>query len=292
MIKTTIALTIEKCTNPAAQHHSAAADAVMPIIQQLGGTLEGGEAIEESVFTAAYDRGFPKGSNFGSFILNMPQDFATILLNKSIKITFYAQTGVAYRCTPEAFEVSERIQNKDGDTIRWAWIDIPKFYTQTDEALETKISNELAKRANIKLTKFYRPCVKGTKIKDNRCRIEFAHGDSFYPNYLKNINHVNLAWEGVNVKLEMSLRLNLEYCRQERICPRNTCYKLRPDAAPISTPDHDLCSCKDRGLGDGKDLRYKRARDQGSSSSDDAAAAWRRRQAANMAKAKAKDPFA
>ena len=137
-------------------------------------------------------------------------------------------------------------------------------------------------------TKFHRPYVKGTKIKDNRCRIEFAH----YANYLKNITHVNLAWTGLNVKLEMSVRLNIEYCRQEHICPRNSCYKLRPDTASHNTADRDICCCKDRGLGDGKDLRYKRARDQGSSSADDAAAAWRRRQAANMAKAKAKDPFA
>jgi len=292
MIKTTVALVIEKCTNPAAQHHGAAADAIMPIIQQLGGTLTNGEAIEESDFTAAYDRGFPKTSSFGSFIVNMPEDFATVLLSKGTKITFYAQSGVAYRCIPGNFEISERVQEKDGSTIRWAWIDIPKFYTQSDEALETKISNELAKRAFLKLTKFYRPCIKGTKIKDNRCRIEFAHGDDFYANYLKNITNVNLAWEGLNVKLEMAVRLNVEYCRQERICPRNTCYKLRQDSAPIGTPDSDLCYCKDRGLGDGKDLRHKRARDQGSSSADDAAAAWRRRQAANMAKAKAQDPFA
>ena len=261
-------------------------------IQQLGGTLAGGEAIEEDIFTAAYDRGFPKTSKFGSFILNMPEAFAAVLLNKAPKITFYAQSGVAYRCVPEAFEITEKLKDTDGDTIRWAWIDIPKFYTQSDQALETKISNELAKRAFIKLTKFYRPCIKGTKIKDNRCRIEFAHGDNFYGNYLKNVTHVNLAWEGLNVKLEMAVRFNLEYCRQERICPRNTCYKLRQDAAPLNTPDRDICCCKDRGLGDGKDFRMKRARDQGSSSADDAAAAWRRRQAANMAKATARDPFA
>ena len=168
MTRETVALTIVKCLTKNAQHNKSSQNTIIPIIEELGGTLANGTPIPPSLFTVNYDRGFPIASEYGAFVVVMPQDFASALIALDIVIEFKGQQGIPYAVKPEPYVIKEQLRAKAIDTIKWLWIDVPKGYTPTDAALEAKITNELAKRAKLQLTKFYRPKLKGTAIQRHR----------------------------------------------------------------------------------------------------------------------------
>ena len=291
MEKTALALTIVQCTKPSAQHQLSVGDTIYPIILALGTTLDDGSDIDEALFTASYDRSYPLDSPYGSFVVVMPEAFALKLRQEANNnsLTIRGHADVYYKVDIHEYDDdTEKTANKNRDTIKWAWVDIPKGYTQSDAALEAKIKNEFAKRAKLQVTKFLHPTLKNTKIPDTRCRVEFEHTEEFYAVYLQYLTCVDLAWK--DVKKEMAVRINVGYLKEMGVCPRLTCYKIRPDVARAEHRDRELCSCADRGLGNGKNvLGHKRARDETSTASAKAAAAWKQRQAAKYAK---KDPFA
>ena len=287
MDKVAVALHIIECNKDDAQHNINAPETIFPVIRELGGTLQSGQPIDAALFNSNYDRSFPADDKFGSFVVVMPEAFAMRLYQFCQRITIIGKDGTGYRVTPIPYEDTKAEKRiVDTDTIKWAWIDIPKGYTKSKAALEAQVTNELNKRAGLKVTKFQRPNVQDTIIPGNRCRIEFEQNEDFTCLNMCRATFVDLTYD--TYPKEMRVRFNVGYCKKLQICPRDTCYKIRPDVAPVETKYNLICSCSDKGFGDGKDEKgKKRARDAGPSN---AAANWHARQAAKYSKGK--DPFA
>jgi hypothetical protein len=223
MEKVALALTIMQCTNPGAQHQLSVGDTIYPIILALGSTLDDDSEIDESLFSASYDRAYPSGSPHGSFVVVMPEAFALKLRQSTngTTLTIRGHAETFYKVDIHEYDDdTEKTSNKNRDTVKWAWIDIPKGYTQSNAALEAKVTNEFAKRAKLQITKFYRPTLKGTKIPDSRCRVEFEHTDDYFTSLLQNLTCVDLAWK--DVKKEMAVRINVGYLKEMGVCPRLT----------------------------------------------------------------------